>query len=340
MKISSFKLFAIKVALFSTVLGYMAADLWLIHGPMYHFLHSGEAPGKESVVAEVYGEPITWAQLQRYTAEQDALAGRDKPEDARRATMVMGMVREALLRLRARYNDTHLPPFEKEAAEEAARLFSRARSEQELTTNLASQGYTKREFQEKLQARMRSQALLERAVAPASEVNQAAVAVHYQQLKDELSIPASRPVRHIFLSTLKRDADAIRQAAELLVRRLNAGEDFATLARESSEDDRTSQTGGNLGVLYDDGTLPLPELKLFGEGAVSAGTPTLVQSRWGWHIILAGPITPAYTPSLDECRESLRTAIMSAQRELGVNAYFKSAVKEGFKQQRIKIHVK
>jgi hypothetical protein len=92
--------------------------------------------------------------------------------------------------------------------------------------------------------------------------------------------------------------------------------------------------------VYDDALLPLPELPLFGDAALPAGTPTLARSKWGWHIILAGPVTPAYTPSLEECRESIRTAIISAQRELGVNAFFDTLIKEGFQQKRIKIHVK
>ena len=92
--------------------------------------------------------------------------------------------------------------------------------------------------------------------------------------------------------------------------------------------------------MYDDAHLPLPELNLFGDNALPAGTPTLAKSKWGWHVILAGPITPAYTPSLDDCRETLRTAIISAQRELGVNTFFDTLIKEAHRKQHIKIHVK
>ena len=147
-------------------------------------------------------------------------------------------------------------------------------------------------------------------------------------------------VKHIFIAGLHRSEDVARNAAEQIITRLNAGEDFAELAAEVSEDEATAQRGGNLGTIHDDALLPLPELNLFGDNAIPAGIPTLARSKWGWHIILAGPITPAYTPSLDECRETLRTAIISAQRELGVNAFFDTLIKEAHRKQHIQIHVK
>lgn len=340
MKLTPLKLYAIKLAFFSTALGYMALDLLVFEGPMHSFLHDRETMRTAELAAEVYGEPITLGQMERFITEQNTLAGRTKDEPARRAGMILTMVRDNLLRLRARYNDTKLPDCKKASEEMVRQLESRAGSEQEFTAQLATQGYTRRSFTEMMMARMRQQILLERAVKDVSEVENAAIAAHYKQIRDELVIPASRPLRHIFLTTDGQDSNEVRKRAELLLKRLEAGEDFAGLAKEASEDERSAANGGNLDIILDNGTFPLPELLLFGDNAIPASVPTLAQSRWGWHILLAGPITPAYTPSLDECRESLRTSIISAQRELGVNAWFKGAVKDGFQQKRIIIHAK
>ena len=65
-----------------------------------------------------------------------------------------------------------------------------------------------------------------------------------------------------------------------------------------------------------------------------------MQSKWGWHIILAGEITPAGKRSADEVRESIRSAIESTRREQAVNAWFKGAVREGFIKKRIQTDVK
>lgn len=312
----------------------MVLDLWVLNGPLYGFLHKDKQAAAAAAV--VYGERISHGQLARHKAEQEAVSGKSKASIA----MMMDLVRASLLRMRTRYNDNQLP-HDRAAAERAvAELATRAGNDAVFEQQLASQGYTRRQFTDKLEARQMEFALLNRNLAPHTEVDNAAIMAHYKQIKDELTIPASRPVKHIFISTLNRSSDDARRTAELVLERLNSGEGFAELAADSSDDAATASRGGNLGMVYDDGLLPLPELNLFGENALPAGTPSLAQSKWGWHVILPGPITPAYTPSLDECRETLRTAIISAQREIGVNTFFDTLIKEGFQQKRIQIHVK
>ncbi|MDO4220955.1 MAG: peptidylprolyl isomerase [Akkermansia sp.] len=338
MRISSLKLTAIKLALFTTVLGYLAIDLWVVEGPVYRILHPLQTAAAEEPVASVNGERITRAQLARHTAEQNLLAGRESTDNSRPATMVLGLVNNSMVRIQARYNDRNLPPQKQEAQEEMARLQSRAADEHAFNAALLSQGYTRENFAAKLEARLLELAVLERAADKHTAVGNEALKLHYDQLKDELEIPASRTVKHIFLATLEKDPETVKATAEALLARIQAGESFADVARECSEDERSAPKGGDLGTLYDDGTLPLEELNLFGESPLAAGTPALVQSRWGWHIVLAGPVTPAYTPSLDECRESLRSAIESAQRELATDAYFDTALKEGRAKKHIIIY--
>ncbi len=334
MKWTSARIYVIKAAIIGTALGYMVLDLWVLNGPLYGFLHKDKQAAAAAAV--VYGERISHGQLARHKAEQEAVSGKSKAS----ISMMMDLVRASLLRMRTRYNDNQLP-HDRAAAERAvAELATRAGNDAVFEQQLASQGYTRRQFTDKLEARQMEFALLNRNLAPHTEVDNAAIMAHYKQIKDELTIPASRPVKHIFISTLNRSSDDARRTAELVLERLNSGEGFAELAADSSDDAATASRGGNLGMVYDDALLPLPELNLFGENALPAGTPSLAQSKWGWHVILPGPITPAYTPSLDECRETLRTAIISAQREIGVNTFFDTLIKEGFQQKRIQIHVK
>lgn len=334
MKWTSAKIYVLKAAIIGTTLGYMVLDLWLLHGPMYGFLHKDKQAAEAAAV--VYGERISYGQLARHKAEQEVLSGREKPA----LSMMMDLVRSSLLRMRTRYNDNQLKHNRAEAESQLAALATRAGSMAEFEQQLATQGYTRRQFTDKIEARQMELALLNRNLEPHTQVDNAAIMAHYKLLKEEMTIPASRPVKHIFIASLNRSADDARRAAELVMTRLDAGEGFADLAAEVSEDSHTAKRGGNLGTVYDDALLPLPELNLFGENALPAGTPALVQSKWGWHVILPGPVTPAYTPSFDDCRETLRTAIISAQRELGVNTFFDTLLKEGFQQKRIQIHVK
>ena len=102
MKISSYKIFAIKLAIFSVTLAYLAGDLFLWHGMAWRTMYAGEskAPG-ELPLANVYGEGISREQLDRYVAEQNWLRGREECSPAERTSMLLDMVRGAILRMRA-----------------------------------------------------------------------------------------------------------------------------------------------------------------------------------------------------------------------------------------------
>ncbi len=329
------KISLLKLALFTPAIAYFVVDLWLWQGPLWHFMHPQveQRVDPATLAAEVHGEPITRAQLARYEAEQDALSGRSTPEAARRPLYLMEMVRHTLLRTRTRYNDKNLPPCREEAEAEVARLASRYPSADAFAQALASQGYTPESFTNRVEARLREFALLERALAPHLEPSEADIAAAWEEMKEELRIPARREVQHIFLATLHKDAEAVRAEAQELLKRLNAGEaDFATLAHERSEDERSAPQGGRLGLLADDSKNPLPELPLFGDKAIPAGTPTLAQSKWGWHILLAGELSAEHSPTLSECRESLASALRSARREMALRAYMESDVKNNRKR--------
>ncbi len=340
-RLSPFRFHALKLALFSTVLAYLAADLLGFHGPVWHALHSSDSrQTPDTWVARVYGETLTEEQLLRHQAEQNWLSGRPLADDSRRASMLVEMLRGALLRLRTRYNDQNLPDFTRQAAEEVSRLASRARSGEDFSLWLASQGYTRESFTQKVAARLMQAAQLERAIAPFCQVREEDIERHFRELSPSLTRPASRTLRHIFLPTLDRQEEDVRREAESLLDRLQKGEDFAELARQCSQDEHSAPHGGELGVVYDTPSRPLAELPLFGANALPSHQPVLARSRWGWHLLLAGEITPERPLQLDECRESLRTAIISAQRELATRAYFRESLREGFQNKRIKTHVK
>ncbi len=328
------KISLLKLALFGSALAYTAADVWLFDGPIWRALHP-EKPRVDltTLAAEVQGQPITLTQLARYEAEQDLLAGRSEPLPARRPLYLMEMVRHALLLNRARYNDKNLPPCRDEAKAEVARLASRYPTEAAFDLALASQGYTREGFTNRVEARLREAALLERALAPYAEPSEEDIAAAYEEVKAELRQPARREVKHIFLSTLHKDAETVRAEAQALLDRLTSGQaDFATLAREASEDERSAAQGGSLGTVAHRDSFPLPELPLFGDNAIPAHTPTLAQSKWGWHILEAGDMQPERTPTLEECRSGLETALRSVRREQALRDYMESDLRQNRKR--------
>lgn len=324
--------------MFGSVLGYLAVDLLVWHGPVWGVLHK---PGRErdkDIVAQVYGEPITRPAYLRYVQEQRWLRGNEEMGKERRVSLLMDMVRGTILRIRARYNDKNLPDYTEEARAELARLEKRAVSTQEFEAWLATQGYTRQSFEKKVARIMKEAAMLERATETHCRVSDADADKHYELIRSQLTIPAHRRVRHIFLATLDKKESEVHAKIEEILARVRGGEDFAQLALENSEDDATVVRGGDLGEVYDTPQRLLPELPLFGEAAIPADTPVAARSKWGWHILLAGQLEPAREPSAEECRETLRTAIRSAQRELAVREYLEASVREAFRNKHLQIH--
>lgn len=98
------------------------------------------------------------------------------------------------------------------------------------------------------------------------------------------------------------DADA-REKIEEIAKRLSAGEDFAALAKESSEDPGSANEGGDLGFagqgVYD----PAFEEALYAleEGQVSAP----VRSEFGWHLIKLLGVQSPEVPTLESMQPEL-----------------------------------
>lgn len=120
-----------------------------------------------------------------------------------------------------------------------------------------------------------------------------------------------REARHILITPpAGGDMEAARKQAEALRERLAAGEDFATLARQYSQDPGSAGQGGELG-LVERGMMVEPfEKALFAlkEGEISAP----VQTDFGWHLIKLERIEKAKPKSLDEVRPTMLTE--AAQR--------------------------
>lgn len=340
-KFSSLHISVIKLALFGTVLLYLSVDLFVWEGPVWRLLHKQDIAAVEnaSAPAIVYGKVITRAQLDLFMEQQNHLRGRNTTPEAEKTPMLMEMVHDTLLRLRSRYNDKNLPDTTRAAEQEVQHLATRAPSNDVFDTWLMSQGFTRQTYMKELAARLKDIHFLQRVIEPHCRVSDEDAFRHYEIIKDSLVQPESRPLRHIFLSSLGEDAEVVRRRAENLMHELEEGADFATLARTHSEDPSSAARGGDLGIVENTENFPLPGLPLFGDGALRPGKLALVQSCWGWHILLPGEITPAHTPRFEECKESLKGAIRSAQAEIAIRAFRASTLKEAFAKKYLEIHV-
>jgi parvulin-like peptidyl-prolyl isomerase len=106
-----------------------------------------------------------------------------------------------------------------------------------------------------------------------------------------------------------------RKRAQEILARLEAGEDFATVAQEVSEDPATSSRGGEMGT-YTKGRLPR-ELEDVAFGLEPGQISEPVETRFGLHILKVDEHKQAYQPTFEEVRDRVESALRSQKyREL------------------------
>jgi len=122
--------------------------------------------------------------------------------------------------------------------------------------------------------------------------------------------PEQRHARHILFKVAEGDADAVRaekkkKAEEVLVL-ASQGNDFAALAEEYSEGPTKAQ-GGDLGFFPRGRMVPSFDEAVF---SMQAGDVSeLVETPFGYHIIMLEEIRPVATRSLDQVKGNLAVTI-------------------------------
>lgn len=139
----------------------------------------------------------------------------------------------------------------------------------------------------------------------------------YEARKAAYTTPEQRRVRHILVQ-LPEDADeaevgAARARLDGARERIAAGEDFAVLARELSDDPGSAAEGGDLGSFARGAMDPAFEDAAF---ALPVGELSdIVRTPFGLHLIEVQAITGGRTASFEEARDDLLADHQAAEAE-------------------------
>ncbi len=139
------------------------------------------------------------------------------------------------------------------------------------------------------------QAKLEQALSPSD----AELRDYYAQHQQEYAQPEQVRARHVLVKT---EAEAAAAKA-----RLDAGEDFAKVAREMSTDTSNAATGGDLGWFGRGRMVPAFEEAAFGAAIGQVAGP--VQTQFGYHLIQVQEKRAAMTAPFAEVQQAVRTRL-------------------------------
>lgn len=119
------------------------------------------------------------------------------------------------------------------------------------------------------------------------------------------AMPKEFKARHILVEK-KEDAEAI-------IKQLQAGGDFAKIAKEKSKDPGSAANGGDLGW-FGAGTMVKPFSDAVAALQKGQTTPTPVQTEYGFHVIQLEDTRTSEAPAFDDVKDQVKT--MAERRKL------------------------
>ena len=304
--------------------------------PMGDPMPSGALPGSSvtpvvgelpAVVAQVNGEQISKADFEDAVRTLEARAGGPVPSNQR--DQIYRRVLDELIAYRLLLQETRSRNIAVNDAEVTAHfesLTKQAGSEDALKAMLARQNLTLDQARAKMKSELSVNKLLESEVVSKVSVKESDVAAFYKQNPSEFQVPPQVRASHILISVPRTaDADtrkAAREKAAGILTRARAGEDFAALAKEFSQDPGSAANGGDLDFFKQgDMVGPFNDTAFALEpGAIS----DLVETDFGFHIIKVFEKRPARSVTLQEARPSIEQYLQNRSRQQHVQQFVQS----------------
>jgi parvulin-like peptidyl-prolyl isomerase len=283
------------------------------------------APGDDlnPVVMRVDGEPVYAAEISMVMQNVQAqLQAQGQTVTAEEVVPIatQRVVEQKLLAAEARRFGLEPDPARVQQLLAAAER--QAGGRQRLADNLAGGGSSLAQLEEMLTEMELARVYIERQIAPTVEVDEADVEAFYAahpHLFSHDDVVRARQIGFAVPESADDDAvAAIRARAETARARALAGEDFAALAEEVSEDS-TAERGGDLGWITRESIGPELGDAAFTLGA--GGISPVLRTTWGFHVLTVEEVRPAGILPLEEVRGKAITltrqdAIAQTVREL------------------------
>lgn len=153
---------------------------------------------------------------------------------------------------------------------------------------------------------------------------------YYKIHKEEFKIPEMVKARHILLKVDAGASEDLRKKAKEkageALKRLKAGEDFAKLAQEVSDDPGTKDKGGDTSFFAKGKMVPEFEKAAFAlkPGALS----DLVETKFGYHIIKVEEKKAEEIPALEKVKEYVFKKAMDELSKAKIQEFVEKAMKD------------
>ena len=291
------------------------------------------------IAAKVDGQPIYRDQVERvYRSRQGASPDANSPEEAMsfKLNVLDELINNQILVEHASH--AGITVSEAEVDNEVAKLQT-PYSAEEFRKRLHDQGLEMEDLRRELRRNIIITKLINKEIVSNIKISDADIADYYERNKANFNVPETAyhlaqievtPVADPEVRNLKNDDAKTPAAAErkiqALFARLHAGDDFATVAQEYSEDARTATGGGDMGFIPVSALNATPQLKQAVEALQVNQYTGIIRSSSGFHIIKLLGIEPAGTHTLSELRvqNAIRQTLKNEREQLLKAAYIET----------------
>jgi foldase protein PrsA len=175
---------------------------------------------------------------------------------------------------------------------------------------LVAQGYTDETFRADIRAQLLNDALYEKVTSEVA-VTDADIEAYYKENKAQFDVMESREVRHILVDT--------KQLADEIYAKLEAGGDFAKLAKQYSKDPGSKESGGKLTISRGQTVAPFDKTAfLLPTNEISRP----VKTEFGFHLIQpVSEVKPAGTTPLKDVRAQIRQQLETQKKDEAVQEW-------------------
>jgi peptidyl-prolyl cis-trans isomerase C len=275
-----------------------------------------------AVIATVNGEQVQRWEVETAIKQAEANNGGPVPPDKRDSivrTIIDELVTYHLLAQEARGRKIEVTDAEVEA--EMAMIKQGFPTEEAFQQALLLQGVTADQLRQVTRLGMQARKVIDLDITTKVAVPDADVDAFYKQNVEQFKQGDSVRVSHIYFA-VPPDAPPAeknnkRIAAQETLKQLKAGADFATLARQQSND-QSAANGGELGFV-EKGKLP-PDFEAVAWAMKPGTTSDVVELQTGFHIIKLHERRGPRTAPLSEVRENLKQFLLDQQRQTKLDA--------------------
>ncbi len=295
--------------------------------------------GAGAAWAEVDGHPIYRSQVEKIYHRMSSSKGNaaDKAETEIDELNILNelIVKQVLLAYAAHSGIT----VSESDIDTKVAQFKSPYSPEQFAEKLKEQGMTEDDLREEIRTNLTIEKLLNRDVRSKVSVSDADIDAYYQKNKTSFDVPETEyhlaqievtPGTGKDVHNLKNDdaktPEMAQRKIQALYAQLRAGQDFATVAQNYSEDPNTALSGGDMGFYPESSLAENPALEKVVKSLQVGQISGIINARGGYHIIKLLGIEKAGQLSLTDpkVQSRIRNTLMNEKEQLLKAAYIET----------------